>query len=138
MIRLPPRSTRTDTLFPSTTLFRSQIAGEREEGRDRSGGAVQPRERDVRQEGACFGRDADAGEALVDLAVERGERRERFDPRPHHMRPPLPFEDIDSRDARFDLRGMTRAERRGDILGPVAIDPGIGSASYRERGWQSV
>src|SRR3546814_3330443 len=25
MIRLPPRSTRTDTLFPSTTLFRSRI-----------------------------------------------------------------------------------------------------------------
>src|SRR3546814_13926861 len=26
MIRPPPRSTRTDTLFPYTTLFRSQIA----------------------------------------------------------------------------------------------------------------
>src|SRR3546814_9687817 len=26
MIRLPPRSTRTDTLFPSTTLFRSDEA----------------------------------------------------------------------------------------------------------------
>src|SRR3546814_8717748 len=26
MIRRPPRSTRTDTLFPYTTLFRSQIA----------------------------------------------------------------------------------------------------------------
>src|SRR3546814_5733107 len=26
MIRRPPRSTRTDTLFPSTTLFRSQVA----------------------------------------------------------------------------------------------------------------
>src|SRR3546814_3813150 len=26
MIRRPPRSTRTDTLFPSTTLFRSQRA----------------------------------------------------------------------------------------------------------------
>src|SRR3546814_13026724 len=26
MIRLPPRSTRTDTLFPYTTLFRSQSA----------------------------------------------------------------------------------------------------------------
>src|SRR3546814_8470191 len=26
MIRLPPRSTRTDTLFPSTTLFRSAPA----------------------------------------------------------------------------------------------------------------
>src|SRR3546814_18798148 len=27
MIRLPPRSTRTDTLFPYTTLFRSDHAG---------------------------------------------------------------------------------------------------------------
>src|SRR3546814_11185462 len=27
MIRLPPRSTRTDTLFPYTTLFRSQDDG---------------------------------------------------------------------------------------------------------------
>src|SRR3546814_16644532 len=26
MIRLPPRSTRTDTLFPYTTLFRSSVA----------------------------------------------------------------------------------------------------------------
>src|SRR3546814_15361714 len=26
MIRLPPRSTRTDTLFPYTTLFRSALA----------------------------------------------------------------------------------------------------------------
>src|SRR3546814_4232371 len=26
MIRLPPRSTRTDTLFPYTTLFRSRVA----------------------------------------------------------------------------------------------------------------
>src|SRR3546814_6636053 len=28
MIRLPPRSTRTDTLFPYTTLFRSEDGGE--------------------------------------------------------------------------------------------------------------
>src|SRR3546814_18449530 len=27
MIRRPPRSTRTDTLFPYTTLFRSNVAG---------------------------------------------------------------------------------------------------------------
>src|SRR3546814_3346650 len=27
MIRLPPSSTRTDTLFPSTTLFRSPVGG---------------------------------------------------------------------------------------------------------------
>src|SRR3546814_901267 len=31
MIRRPPRSTRTDTLFPYTTLFRSRIAGYRED-----------------------------------------------------------------------------------------------------------
>src|SRR3546814_20067689 len=42
MIRRPPRSTRTDTLFPYTTLFRSAEGraggvddGEKEEGRDR-------------------------------------------------------------------------------------------------------
>src|SRR3546814_13440302 len=29
MIRRPPRSTRTDTLFPYTTLFRSQVTGQR-------------------------------------------------------------------------------------------------------------
>src|SRR3546814_5534271 len=29
MIRRPPRSTRTDTLFPYTTLFRSILAGRR-------------------------------------------------------------------------------------------------------------
>src|SRR3546814_11654927 len=28
MIRRPPRSTRTDTLFPYTTLFRSGVAGD--------------------------------------------------------------------------------------------------------------
>src|SRR3546814_16419597 len=32
MIRRPPRSTRTDTLFPYTTLFRSRLALHRTEG----------------------------------------------------------------------------------------------------------
>src|SRR3546814_17795293 len=38
MIRRPPRSTRTDTLFPYTTLFRSQ-----EERRDREAQVVEGR-----------------------------------------------------------------------------------------------
>src|SRR3546814_10258962 len=38
MIRRPPRSTRTDTLFPSTTLFRS-VEGDRRQGRRRGGEA---------------------------------------------------------------------------------------------------
>src|SRR3546814_4165923 len=33
MIRRPPRSTRTDTLFPYTTLFRSQTEGKRKVSR---------------------------------------------------------------------------------------------------------
>src|SRR3546814_6167509 len=46
MIRRPPRSTRTDTLFPYTTLFRSPaVARATEEGRaeqQREGGDQQP------------------------------------------------------------------------------------------------
>src|SRR3546814_7667619 len=37
MIRLPPRSTRTDTLFPYTTLFRSDLAFRQSCGVDRRG-----------------------------------------------------------------------------------------------------
>src|SRR3546814_20277500 len=48
MIRRPPRSTRTDTLFPYTTLFRSGGFGKR--GRDRAavcGGRGPKREREM-------------------------------------------------------------------------------------------
>src|SRR3546814_11801112 len=44
MIRRPPRSTRTDTLFPYTTLFRS-VAGR---GEILAGGAVEPERIDPR------------------------------------------------------------------------------------------
>src|SRR3546814_2053878 len=37
MIRRPPRSTRTDTLFPYTTLFRSHPVPRRQPGRRRGG-----------------------------------------------------------------------------------------------------
>src|SRR3546814_19990765 len=58
MIRRPPRSNRTDTLFPYTTLFRSPVEAARQvelrlhPRRQRalriSGGEVQPVGRDVR------------------------------------------------------------------------------------------
>src|SRR3546814_9703606 len=38
MIRRPPRSTRTDTLFPYTTLFRSRLSGLRRRFRCHLGG----------------------------------------------------------------------------------------------------
>src|SRR3546814_1642771 len=43
MLRRPPRSTRTDTLFPYTTLFRSEAAGNKlglALGKDIGGGAI--------------------------------------------------------------------------------------------------
>src|SRR3546814_6630908 len=50
MIRRPPRSTRTDTLFPYTTLFRSlgegRIRGSAEGGHGRSGDRGSRRGRD--------------------------------------------------------------------------------------------
>src|SRR3546814_5462645 len=45
MLRLPPRSTRTDTRFPYTTLFRAAAVG----GRQRLGGVAQDGQRCVRQ-----------------------------------------------------------------------------------------
>src|SRR3546814_5989118 len=44
MIRRPPRSTRTDTLFPYTTLFRSRPAGG-----SGGGGRLRPRRRAARR-----------------------------------------------------------------------------------------
>src|SRR3546814_16280912 len=40
MMRRPPNSTRTDTLFPDTTLFRSQLAGDPAAGNVAGGGEV--------------------------------------------------------------------------------------------------
>src|SRR3546814_9741648 len=50
MIRRPPRSTRTDTLFPYTTLFRSGLAGAMKSVQDKlqaedSGALVRAQER---------------------------------------------------------------------------------------------
>src|SRR3546814_17409690 len=44
MIRRPPRSTRTDTLFPYTTLFRSDREGGGRRRRRRHAGAGQDRD----------------------------------------------------------------------------------------------
>src|SRR3546814_18469583 len=44
MIRRPPRSTRTDTLFPYTTLFRSEIVDQIGVGENIEVGVARPRE----------------------------------------------------------------------------------------------
>src|SRR3546814_19764103 len=45
MIRRPPRSTRTDTLVPYTTLFRSRLSASEVPGRARSGGIMRGRKK---------------------------------------------------------------------------------------------
>src|SRR3546814_2300349 len=45
MIRRPPRSTRTDTLFPYTTLFRSEARSRAEEGKRAHGELEEGRRR---------------------------------------------------------------------------------------------
>src|SRR3546814_18853009 len=60
MIRRPPRSTRTDTLFPYTTLFRSEMY----ERNHHHAGLARPRTDDPR----------DPARWAADLGVHRGER----------------------------------------------------------------
>src|SRR3546814_5769965 len=52
MIRRPPRSTRTDTLFPYTTLFRSQ----HDAGQGEQSGDAEPEDRSQRTVGDQLGR----------------------------------------------------------------------------------
>src|SRR3546814_5570264 len=60
MIRRPPRSTRTDTLFPYTTLFRSRPAGSR-------------RRRDVRGRGGRQASDAIRSSTALKTTAPRSE-----------------------------------------------------------------
>src|SRR3546814_11865513 len=72
MIRRPPRSTRTDTLFPYTTLFRSagpadpsvRTAGARPDDLGRDAGAVRapPLDRGTASRGGARGSCAGAGQ----------------------------------------------------------------------------
>src|SRR3546814_6061830 len=74
MIRRPPRSTRTDTLFPYTTLFRSQ-AGRGSDARSAQAG----RDRARAPAGGLQGRDPDRQQGQ-DLYFERSEWPELLDP----------------------------------------------------------
>src|SRR3546814_17394714 len=79
MIRLPPRSTRTDTLFPYTTLFRSELG-------------VPAPAREVHQRGARGGGDvgdAAAGTAVQEKGIGGAEPEAPLRPQAPRRRPPL-------------------------------------------------
>jgi len=99
-----------------------KIAIQCKKGRDRTRSAVEPRQSDMRGESTRLARHADAREQLVNLVMQGGERSVRLNSRPHHMWPPLMFEQVDPRDPRRDCGCVKRTERRGDILCLMAID----------------
>src|SRR3546814_11644192 len=74
MIRLPPRSTRTDTLFPYTTLFRSlevDAVGRRRAALGQLGEGLVERRLGARPERGMVGGDVlQALQAVIDAAVE--------------------------------------------------------------------
>src|SRR3546814_20615860 len=74
MLRRPPRSTRTDTLFPYTTLFRSQAAFECG-GDARDKGGIRGRRLGDRAEGQVETRRIDPAFVLAGPALWRGEQR---------------------------------------------------------------
>src|SRR3546814_2457316 len=67
MIRRPPRSTRTDTLFPYTTLFRSG------RGQGCAGARPVPRKRRAHAFGILAGGDQQVGGRLISFGRGRSE-----------------------------------------------------------------
>src|SRR3546814_11171183 len=113
MIRLPPRSTRTDTLFPYTTLFRSQfvsIAGfAGDDAPSKIRGASYPQEPLVKK---GYDKDGERG---------RGKRTE------------------DKRDGEAAEHGVGKHDGRAQHNGKRSQQDRaqeLGSASWRERGGQ--
>src|SRR3546814_3077882 len=68
MIRRPPRSTRTDTLFPYTTLFRSRRLGE-SRARSRSGQVAGAKRSEPMLAASRQGRSEQGGEPRVGCAA---------------------------------------------------------------------
>src|SRR3546814_9195987 len=107
MIRRPPRSTRTDTLFPYTTLFRSADLALLQLSRQRAAVHSQP-PRGLRDIEAGF------DERLVDM---------------------LPLDGLDRRGSRADRRvdvALGTSERRLDIVGVRRLGEIIGGAQRSE------
>src|SRR3546814_12399117 len=76
MIRLPPRSTRTDTLFPYTTLFRSQRARQRRA--EDEAARFDAQHRVERHAAPGFGHRIDRGGIAVRVGEQRGDVLEHY------------------------------------------------------------
>src|SRR3546814_691204 len=73
MVRRPPRSTRTDTPFPYTTLFRSVARGRRQDRGDSRLADIAARALAVLGDQLGEGADAGDGDHVVELGARLGE-----------------------------------------------------------------
>src|SRR3546814_16633630 len=121
MIRRPPRSSRTYTLFPYTTLFRSQLCGQREGHDDEQRPHPAPAEPDREPRAELIARDIGGGhrkaEQPQDMAAD------------DHREPPR---DIGREVEKF------RVADRADQPEAAERDEEIGRAAGRERVCQYV
>src|SRR3546814_14413026 len=109
MIRRPPRSTRTDTLFPYTTLFRSREVG---------AGEVDAAESHALERGACT------------LSAARADPGEMIDHQPPHLGRGTLQAGGDHAGGEVGAREVGAVEVAGAQVG---TGEEIGSASCRDR-----
>src|SRR3546814_16291134 len=134
MIRRPPRSTRTDTLFPYTTLFRAElpVIVAKDELVDRLRAVVEARDQRLadrileRPGGTVRHRNADAAGLAILLDVVGAEEEIIF----------AVLLDRRRRPHRIGRPGDVRDVEHMLVFGPV--DQKIGSAAGRERVGQYV
>src|SRR3546814_11104615 len=127
MLRRPPRSTRTDTLFPYTTLFRSRHAAAHRTGADHADFL------DVAQLGV-LGQAVDlCGLALGEEDVALGRRLAAE----HQLHELLALE----REPLFERQPRRRLDAGAVSVGPLKSAPALGGhgrATGRERGCKDV
>src|SRR3546814_19587870 len=124
MKRLPPRSTRTDTLFPYTTLFRAGLAAKRPQIRHRIADPEQGLAAQVRPQLAHPPPDHAPGEQAALAIVEVAQLDDVEENEPEGNRCPR--------------RGKARCRGRGGGFSPpghprTRPGPGSGRAEGRER-----
>src|SRR3546814_2837659 len=81
MIRRPPRSSRTYTLFPYTTLFRSQLCGQREGHDDEQRPHPAPAEPDREPRAELIARDIGGGHRKAEQPQDMAADDHREQPR---------------------------------------------------------
>src|SRR3546814_20010803 len=123
MLRRPPRSTRTDTLFPDTTRFRADVVSKQ---------AV------ARAFGRQRQRQIGGDRRLADTALAAGDRDDVADTRQ--------WLQVLARGMAFDARADRQfrdepelvVDLRAEFLRQLIADAEIGRAAGRDRGWKYV